>query len=179
MSMPDPHSYYDDAQPRGRHLRWRADIDMDRRVIEASLAITLERPHSGALDLDARDVTVHDVKTADGQSVSVGVDLISLCNAHHWVVHEGGFTVVVRSPGRWALLGPTGVVVEPEPPATNGPARHRRHDVAADAVTGHWQGDRMTHYALDVILNAIGAFEPTRLRLSTDVSAETSVRAVA
>ena len=107
-------------------------------------------------------------------------NLISLCNAHHWVVHEGGFTVVVRSPGRWALLGPTGVVVEPEPPAATGPvSAPRRHDVAADAVTGEWNGEAMTRYALDVILNAIGAFDPTRLQLSTDVSAETSPRGVA
>jgi len=38
-------------------------------------------------------------------------NLISLCDAHHWLVHEGGFTNVTRSANAWALLGPTGVTV--------------------------------------------------------------------
>src|SRR5207302_2315911 len=105
-------------------------------------------------------------------------NLISLCDGHHWLAHEGGFTIVTRSPGRWALLGPTGVLVEPEPAAMPGAAPRRDDGVAADAVTGDWQGDAMTHYALEVILQTIGAFDPTP-PLSTDVSAETPRRAMA
>jgi hypothetical protein len=96
-------------------------------------------------------------------------NLISLCDGHHWVVHEGGFTIVPRSAGRWALLGPTGVVVEPEPPAVE--AKEPMRDdpsVSADASTGRWDGSRMDSYAIDVILTHIGAFEPPM-----DVSAET------
>src|SRR4051794_18588484 len=82
-------------------------------------------------------------------------NLISLCNGHHWLAHEGGFTIVVRSPGRWALLGPTGVVVEPEPAAMCGAAPRRDDAVASDAVTGKWAGDQMTQYALEVILQTV------------------------
>lgn len=105
-------------------------------------------------------------------------NLISLCNGHHWLAHEGGFTIVARSPGRWAMLGPTGVVVEPEPAAMVAAAPRRDDRLAPDAVTGNWQGDPMTDYALEVILQTIGAFSPMR-RLSTDVSAETSFRGMA
>jgi leukotriene-A4 hydrolase len=69
MSMPDPHSYLDDEQARGKHLHWRAEIDMDRRVIEASLTITLDEAASGVLDLDARDLDVRAVRTGTGEAV--------------------------------------------------------------------------------------------------------------
>ena len=101
-------------------------------------------------------------------------NLISLCDGHHWLMHEGGFTVVPRSPGQWALLGPEGVVVEPTvAPVPARGALPRDERIPADAVTGRWCGERMTHYALDVILTSIGAFEPP-VPLPKDVSAETS-----
>src|SRR3954454_25102138 len=100
-------------------------------------------------------------------------NLISLCDAHHWLVHEGGFTIVTRSPGRWALLGPTGVTVEPNPPAPQPAAPlHLDATVAANAVTGEWDGRPMNHYAVEVILTSIGAFEPAP-SLQLNVSAET------
>jgi uncharacterized protein DUF222/HNH endonuclease len=102
-------------------------------------------------------------------------NLISLCD--HWLAHEGGFTIVTRSLGRWALSGPTGVTVEPYPP-TPQPAGSLQLDatLSADGVTGHWDGRPMNHYAIEVILTPIGAFEP-RPPLQLGVSAETSAAA--
>jgi hypothetical protein len=65
------------------------------------------------------------------------------------------------------------VIVEPEHAPMPRVSTAQGEPVTADAVTGSWAGDAMTHYALDVILQTIGAFEPTRPP-STDVSAETS-----
>lgn len=118
-----------------------------------------------------RATEIHHVRHWANRGPTCLGNLISLCDGHHWVVHEGGFTIVPRSPGRWALLGPTGVVVEPEPPAMEA-AERLCHDasVPADAVTGHWDGGRMDRYAIEVILTHIGAFEPP-----VDISAETSL----
>ena len=106
-------------------------------------------------------------------------NLISLCDGHHWAVHEGGFTVVRRSPGRWALLSPSGVVVEPAPPTTQAHTTLLRDPkIESRAVTGLWEGDRLTHYATEVILTHIGAFEPPPT-LPADVSAATLITTAA
>jgi hypothetical protein len=71
-------------------------------------------------------------------------NLVSLCNGHHWLVHEGGWTMTVRRPGQWALLGPSGVTVgpNPEPHEPSSPLAVDP-EVAAAAVAGRWQGDRL------------------------------------
>lgn len=76
MSMPDPHSYLDDQQPRGTRLHWRADVDMDRHVIDASLTLALDVARTGPLDLDARDLDVHDVRTPDGRGIPFTLERI-------------------------------------------------------------------------------------------------------
>jgi hypothetical protein len=81
-------------------------------------------------------------------------NLISLCDGHHWLVHEGGFTLVPRSGGGWVLMSLDGVRVGPTPEP------HEAHEplpvdpgVAADAVAGHWDGTKMnTVYAVSAIL---------------------------
>ena len=72
-------------------------------------------------------------------------NLISLCNAHHWLVHEGGFTILTRRPGSWALLSPAGVTVDPTPTPPPAPVPPLPHDpsVRDDAVSGHWDGSRL------------------------------------
>jgi hypothetical protein len=68
-------------------------------------------------------------------------NLISLCDSHHWHVHEGGFTIVTRRPGAWALLSPAGVTVEPHSPTpTPVPPLPHNPTLAPDAVSGHWDG---------------------------------------
>ena len=71
-------------------------------------------------------------------------NLISLCDAHHWAVHEGGFTLVPRRPGQWVMLSPAGVTIDdtaPKPP-TVAPLQDDP-TLNPDAVSGHWHGDRM------------------------------------
>jgi hypothetical protein len=68
-------------------------------------------------------------------------NLISLCDQHHWLVHEGGYALAIREPGQWVLLGPGGIRVGPHPevhePSAPLPIDP---DVKPDAVTGRWDG---------------------------------------
>ena len=71
-------------------------------------------------------------------------NLVSLCDQHHWLVHEGGWTIAGGRPGEWVLTSPDGLRVGPRPtmPATVPPLPHDPA-IAADAVTGHWAGERL------------------------------------
>jgi hypothetical protein len=91
-----------------------------------------------------RATQIHHIRHWANGGPTCLANLISLCDAHHWLVHEGGFTILTRSPGVWALASPAGVTVDPTqptPPAT-GPLP-RDPDLVDDAVSGHWQGDRL------------------------------------
>jgi hypothetical protein len=91
-----------------------------------------------------RATQIHHIRHwANGGSTCLR-NLISLCDAHHRHVHEGGFTLVTRSANEWALLGPTGVTVHARPPAPQ-PVTPLPHDATppADAVSGTWDGRRM------------------------------------
>jgi hypothetical protein len=76
-------------------------------------------------------------------------NLISLCDGHHWLVHEGGFMLVPRGSAGWALIGPTGVAVEPTIAPVAAKPLPQDSQIAADAVTGDWAGDRL--FAAEVI----------------------------
>jgi hypothetical protein len=91
-----------------------------------------------------RATQIHHIRHwANGGSTCLP-NLISLCDGHHWLVHEGGFTIVTRRPGEWALLSPAGVTVEAHSPApaTAAPLPHDP-TLASDAVSGHWDGERL------------------------------------
>lgn len=71
-------------------------------------------------------------------------NLISLCDRHHWLVHEGGYRLVAAEPGHWVLISPEGARLGPHPEphsATQGVSVGP--DVTADAVTGHWDGSQL------------------------------------
>jgi hypothetical protein len=36
------------------------------------------------------------------------INLISLCDGHHWLVHDGGWTIAVTRPGAWRFYTPDG-----------------------------------------------------------------------
>ncbi len=59
MTRIDPHSYFDDAQPRtGRwHLRLR--VDFDRKVLEGEATLIFPEPVEGPLDLDTKGLAIH------------------------------------------------------------------------------------------------------------------------
>ncbi|MDB4965913.1 MAG: Aminopeptidase [Myxococcales bacterium] len=71
MARPDPHSVFDDAQPRLRHLDWRARLDFAARVIEAEARLTFAGGDSASsdIDLDARDLTIERVTDDDGAAL--------------------------------------------------------------------------------------------------------------
>ena len=100
-------------------------------------------------------------------------NLVSVCDHHHWLVHEGGWTLAVPRPGEWVLLGPAGVTVAnaPEPTPTVDPLPHD-DTVASDAVTGHWSGETLDLAAAVDVLLPRTTLPPTRQR-SACVTAET------
>jgi len=70
MAQPDPHSYYDIAQPRTRHLRLNWRVDFERHEIRGSVTLELEKPCAGPLDLDTKGITVHSARAeTDGDVV--------------------------------------------------------------------------------------------------------------
>ena len=104
----------------------------------------------------ARATQIHHIRHwANGGDTCLR-NLISLCDSHHWLVHEGGAAIVPRSPGRWALLTADGITVEPEPPAPEAAVGElSEHQVQPGAVTGSWDGSRLTATALDIILATV------------------------
>jgi len=69
MSHPDPHSCFDDAQPRARHLRLELFVDFDRHVIDGSVTLELTAAGSGSFDLDTKGLTIRSVTTGDGVAI--------------------------------------------------------------------------------------------------------------
>jgi Domain of unknown function (DUF222) len=81
------------------------------------------------------------------------INLISLCDAHHWLVHDGGWTIAVIRPGVWRFYGPDGRRLDTDhaPAAASRPLPNDP-SIAPDAVTGHWTGDKLNiHYATGVL----------------------------
>lgn len=67
MARLDPHSYNDDRQPSVTDLDWKARIDFERQVLEATVTLQFERAFTGTVDLDTRDLTIHAVTDAAGR----------------------------------------------------------------------------------------------------------------
>ena len=65
----DPHSYFDDAQPRTRHVSLALEVDFSRQVLAGAATLTLTKAASGTLDLDTKLLTIRSVKTGDGRAV--------------------------------------------------------------------------------------------------------------
>ena len=69
MAQIDPHSYYDTTQPRTRRLRLNWFVSFERRQIDGSVRLELEKPSRGRLDLDSKALDIHSVNTQDGIGV--------------------------------------------------------------------------------------------------------------
>ena len=67
MSRTDPHSYFDDSQPRARHLRLDLAVDFERRVLEGTVVIELAAPGQGSFDLDTKGLHIEGVRAPDGR----------------------------------------------------------------------------------------------------------------
>jgi leukotriene-A4 hydrolase len=68
MARMDPHSYYDVDQPRTRSVRFKWAVDFKAGRLVGEVALTLEKPSSGPMDLDTRMLSIKSV-TAGGALV--------------------------------------------------------------------------------------------------------------
>jgi Domain of unknown function (DUF222) len=81
------------------------------------------------------------------------INLISLCDGHHWLVHDGGWTIAVIRPGAWRFYAPDGRRLDTDYAPTAG-AQPLPTDptIEPDAVTGHWNGESVdVRYATSVL----------------------------
>jgi leukotriene-A4 hydrolase len=69
MSRPDPHSYFDQDQPRIRRLRWKLEVDFDQQRLAGEAALEFKGPAAGLLDLDSKGLSIHSVATGAGARV--------------------------------------------------------------------------------------------------------------
>lgn len=65
MARVDPHSYFDDAQPRTKSWRLRLRVDFERKVLRGEATMVLAAASKGTLDLDTKGLSVERV-VADG-----------------------------------------------------------------------------------------------------------------
>ena len=95
-----------------------------------------------------RATQIHHIRHWANGGPTCLTNLISLCDGHHWLVHEGNFTIVPRGGRDWAFIGPAGVTVESTAtPMTQTEPFSYDPNIAADAVSGHWDGERLRHRA--------------------------------
>ena len=66
MARMDPHSYFDVDQPRTKAVRFRWDVDFEAHRLTGEVALALEGPSSGPMDLDSRKLTIKSVTAAGG-----------------------------------------------------------------------------------------------------------------
>jgi hypothetical protein len=76
------------------------------------------------------------VHWADGGPTCIS-NLISLCDGHHWLAHEGGWRISIAAGGVWLFTSPRGCTTQrlPAPVQPVAPLPHNAV-IRADAVTG-------------------------------------------
>lgn len=62
MHRPDPHSYYDAAQPKARRLRLKLAVDFKAKRIEGEVVLEFGKAFSGPLDLDTKGLEIRTVQ---------------------------------------------------------------------------------------------------------------------
>ncbi len=65
----DPHSFSNLEQARTRRVDLDLTVDFDRRVLHGTAQLHFERPTSGPIDLDSRDLHIEQVVDAEGRAV--------------------------------------------------------------------------------------------------------------
>jgi len=58
MPRIDPHSYFDDAQPRTRAWTLKLSADFDRKILSGEIELALDGARGGVLDLDTKGLTI-------------------------------------------------------------------------------------------------------------------------
>jgi leukotriene-A4 hydrolase len=59
MSRPDPHSAFDDLQPRTVRWHLRLLVDFDRKVLQGEATLLFQGAEEGLLDLDTKGLAIH------------------------------------------------------------------------------------------------------------------------
>jgi aminopeptidase N len=72
----DPHSYFDDAQPRTRSWVLRLRVDFEQKILSGTVELRLASPAGGVLDLDTKGLAIEGV-AALGNGAAVPFDLAS------------------------------------------------------------------------------------------------------
>ena len=62
MRHADPHSFYDETQPRAKQLRLKLDVDFKTKRIEGEVVLVFGHPVSGLLDLDTNGLEIRGVQ---------------------------------------------------------------------------------------------------------------------
>lgn len=90
-------------------------------------------------------------------------NLVPLCRSHHWMVHEGGWSLVFGADGRLVVIGRDGQThdgLAPKVPATDPLALRRKlraRGLAPDGAElgGVYAGERMSSFGRSVIVDGI------------------------
>jgi aminopeptidase N len=69
MARTDPHSYFDDSQPRTRHLGLELEVDFEGRSLYGWALLDMGEPSSGPLDLDTKGLEIHSVEGEDEEEI--------------------------------------------------------------------------------------------------------------
>ena len=69
MARPDPHSYFDDTQPRTAALELRLTANFDAKTLEGEATLRFDAPASGPIDLDTRSLEVAGASDDRGRTV--------------------------------------------------------------------------------------------------------------
>jgi len=62
MRRPDPHSYYDAAQPKARRLRLKLNVDFGAKRLHGEVALEFGKAIEGVLDLDTKGLEIRSVQ---------------------------------------------------------------------------------------------------------------------
>ncbi len=73
MPRIDPHSYFDDSQPRTVAWNLRLRADFDKKILSGEVELILREPSGGELDLDTKGLTIR-AATAGGKLIPFDLD---------------------------------------------------------------------------------------------------------
>jgi hypothetical protein len=59
MTRTDPHSHFDDHQPRTTRWHLRLLVDFESRILAGEVTLLFAGPVAGVLDLDSKGLAIH------------------------------------------------------------------------------------------------------------------------
>jgi aminopeptidase N len=107
VPRPDPHSFFDDSQPRVRHLRLALDVDFGARRIEGETVLELTGEAAGPLDLDTKGLEIRSVSAVGGAKVpwELGEEVPVLGRRLRLTLPGGAASIAIRHSAPAEALG--------------------------------------------------------------------------